>query len=104
MPYKLNGKCVVNVATGETVPGGCHATRAGAVAHLRALYSNVPDATKADEQSARPNGVVGIGGDGDAWGADIKGLGDRMRQFTNTKGDPTAFEYRPATSGERCAN
>lgn len=26
------------------VPGGCHATKAGALRHLRALYANVPDA------------------------------------------------------------
>lgn len=36
--------CVHNQATGKEVPGGCHPTREKALAHMRALYANVPDA------------------------------------------------------------
>lgn len=47
-PYHIeehNDKyCVVNSDTGKEVNGGCHATRADAVDHLRALYANVEDA------------------------------------------------------------
>lgn len=42
MPYKLKGNCVINSDTNETVK--CHKTHGEAVAHLRALYANVPDA------------------------------------------------------------
>lgn len=51
MPYELRkggggckGWAVVKQGSGAVVPGGCHPTRAKAVAHLRALYANVPDA------------------------------------------------------------
>jgi 8-oxo-dGTP pyrophosphatase MutT (NUDIX family) len=47
MPYKLQKSgdkfCVVKT-DGSSVPGGCHAKRADAVAHLQALYANVKDA------------------------------------------------------------
>ena len=54
MPYKISGKgdalgCAgygVQDESGKTV--GCHATRAQAEDHLKALYANVPDATKAE--------------------------------------------------------
>lgn len=36
---------------GEAVAGGCHARRADATAHMRALYANVPDAGKSPETS-----------------------------------------------------
>lgn len=44
MPYKLseNGLCVVKADTGETVK--CHENHEEALAHLRALEANVPDA------------------------------------------------------------
>lgn len=48
MPYKLRSQagktCVINSATGNVVPGGCHPSRVKAMAHMRALYANVPDA------------------------------------------------------------
>jgi len=44
MPYALRGTTVVNRATGAPVPGGKHPNRAKALAHLRALYANVPEA------------------------------------------------------------
>lgn len=48
MPYRLRSQgaktCVVNSATGNVVPGGCHPSRVKAMAHMRALYANVPDA------------------------------------------------------------
>jgi hypothetical protein len=37
-PYR-----VVNIETGETVPGGEHKEKGKALAHLRALYANVED-------------------------------------------------------------
>src|SRR6266487_1511799 len=59
MPYHLDdnsSQCpkskphaVINTATGKVVPGGCHESHAKALAHLKALYANVPDAGK--EQS-----------------------------------------------------
>ena len=46
MPWKIvrQGKmqCVVKKEGGETVK--CHPTRAKALAHMRALYANVPEA------------------------------------------------------------
>lgn len=50
MPYAIkpsDGKfCVVNSETDKPVEGGVHATRAQALAHMRALYANAPDASK----------------------------------------------------------
>lgn len=50
MPYKTVKRgseyCVVNKDTGETVPGGCHASEDKANRHVRALYANVEDASK----------------------------------------------------------
>lgn len=47
MPYEIQKKdgkfVVINQKTGVMVPGGAHATRADAVAHMRALYANVKD-------------------------------------------------------------
>lgn len=54
MPYKLNGNCVVKSDTGETVPGGCHKSREEAVAHLRALYANVPEARQPVKKRKAP--------------------------------------------------
>lgn len=52
MPYRLAKQgdeyCVVH-DDGSAVPGGCHRSRQDALDHLRALYANVPDATKADK-------------------------------------------------------
>lgn len=48
MPYVLVGNCVhkqnEDKSAGELVPGGCHDSHAKALAHMRALYANVPDA------------------------------------------------------------
>lgn len=50
MPYAIvqrnSEHCVINKDTGETVPGGCHASASKANRHLRALYANVEDASK----------------------------------------------------------
>ena len=46
--YKVVGNDVINIDTGELVPGGHHDNHADAVAHMRALYANVPDVKKAD--------------------------------------------------------
>ena len=55
MPYILRKRgretCVLNQQTGQTVPGGCHPTRAQALRHMRALYVNVPDARRASVDS-----------------------------------------------------
>lgn len=40
MPWELVGNCVHKKGEAEPVPGGCHATRAEAEAHLRALYAS----------------------------------------------------------------
>ncbi len=44
MPWNLEQRdgqwCVVKVGTSSPVPGGCHASRADAVKHQRALYAN----------------------------------------------------------------
>ncbi len=51
MPWSIqprNGKfCVVKKGASAPVPGGCHATRAKALAHQRALYANEPAMTAA---------------------------------------------------------
>jgi DNA-binding CsgD family transcriptional regulator len=50
MPYGIVRRrsqyCVIKLDTGGPVPGGCHARRSDAVAHLRALVVNVEDAQK----------------------------------------------------------
>jgi L-lactate utilization protein LutC len=43
MPYELDGNCVVK-EDGSPVPGGCHDTHEQALAHLKALEANVPEA------------------------------------------------------------
>lgn len=44
MPYKIEPRgerfCVVKATTGETMPGGCHPTRAEATRHMRAIQMN----------------------------------------------------------------
>lgn len=45
MPYKLDGNCVKNKDTGETVK--CHDTHEQALAHMRALTINVDEAKSA---------------------------------------------------------
>ncbi len=40
MPYKREGKCVVNAETGKSK--GCSKDVATAKAHIRALYANEP--------------------------------------------------------------
>lgn len=63
MPYHISdhqeadcaeGKpyAVVNSQTGKVVPGGCHAERADADRHMRALYANVEDASPTKGQRA----------------------------------------------------
>jgi hypothetical protein len=57
MPYKISGRgdalgCSgygVQDESGKTV--GCHATRREAEAQVRALYANVPDASKSEDVS-----------------------------------------------------
>lgn len=57
MPYSINKhNCVVKSDTGAVVK--CHGTHAEAVAHLKALYANVPDAK---EQSMSKNTQDGTG-------------------------------------------
>lgn len=34
---------VIKDSTGKPVPGGCHATKADADKHMRAIYANTPD-------------------------------------------------------------
>jgi hypothetical protein len=50
MPYEIKKSgdnfVVVNQDTGKMVPGGSHPSKAKALAHMRALYANVPDASK----------------------------------------------------------
>src|SRR5215831_6307642 len=50
MPYEIKKSgdnfVVVNQDTGKMVPGGSHPSKAKASAHMRALYANVPDASK----------------------------------------------------------
>ena len=66
MPYKISGKgdalgCAgygVQDESGKTV--GCHATRAEAENHLQALYANVPEASKADDNNLLSYPGVGI--------------------------------------------
>ncbi len=56
MPYGIRpDNCVYNTETGETVPGGCHASRSEALAHQRALMVNVygKERTKALPPGAR---------------------------------------------------
>lgn len=52
---------VFNADTGKSVPGGKHKSRADAVAHMRALYANVPDASKAASPYAVPSGTPNEG-------------------------------------------
>lgn len=56
MPWKVKGNCVhkenPDGTVGEVVK--CHKTRDEAVAHLRALYKNVPDAKKYTESQWAP--------------------------------------------------
>lgn len=51
MPWNISrrgGKyCVVKQGESEPVPGGCHASRADAIKHQRALYANEPSARTA---------------------------------------------------------
>lgn len=50
MPYNIKNNyegcafAVINTQTAKIVPGGCHPTHEKALAHMRALYANVPDA------------------------------------------------------------
>jgi len=65
MPYELKKSggqyCVYKKGDSSPVPGGCHATRKEAVAHMRALYVNVegslsdPPATMEDAQVIADN-------------------------------------------------
>ena len=67
MPYHLDdnsSQCpkskphaVINTATGKVVPGGCHESHAKALAHLKALYANVPDAGKEQSMSAMNDSI-----------------------------------------------
>lgn len=50
MPYALKGNCVIKSDTGAEVK--CHKNHKEAVAHLKALYANVPDAEKKELDEA----------------------------------------------------
>lgn len=50
-PFAVKKQAKPGGAGTSLVSGGCHATRADALRHMRALYSNVPDAS-ADELAA----------------------------------------------------
>lgn len=69
MPYQLQKNCVMKKnPDGKLSTVKCHPTRAKALAHLRALYANVPDAKGGDGSgnfchSGRP-GLVGGSGSG----------------------------------------
>jgi 2'-5' RNA ligase len=56
MPYKLDGTTVVNAATGQVVKR--HSSRRRALAHLRALYANVPEARRAKTATKEHSGVI----------------------------------------------
>ncbi len=66
MPWSIqqrDGKyCVIKQGSSSPVPGGCHATRAKALRHQRALYANEPSMTAAAKPPAsffstpEPNG------------------------------------------------
>ena len=51
MPYEIQRQdheyCVVKQGSGDVVK--CHPTKADAMAHMRALYANVPDAANLEE-------------------------------------------------------
>lgn len=57
MPYVIfeqDGQfCLRNKATGKPVAGSCHKSKADTMAMMRALYANVPDASKADDMLAQ---------------------------------------------------
>lgn len=57
MPYKLRGNCVVKADSGSVVK--CHPSKEKALAHLRALMANVPDAHAIQAALASP-AQVGI--------------------------------------------
>ena len=58
MPWSVEERdgryCVVKAATGNPVPGGCHATRAEAVRHQKALYANESPAMSASAIPLKP--------------------------------------------------
>lgn len=77
MPYKLNGNCVVKSDTGATVK--CHDTHEQALAHLRALYANVPDAKmKSSDEAHGPNSLLGVLGLGRPKPKRIKHVGESI--------------------------
>ena len=49
MPWEIkkqgNGFVILNQDTGQLVRGGYHADKEKALAHMRALYANVPEAS-----------------------------------------------------------
>lgn len=57
MPYDWrksgNGFEVFNEDTGKTVPGGYHADKKKALAHMRALYANVEDAADKHKEKTK---------------------------------------------------
>lgn len=55
MPYQLQKNCVMKKnPDGTLTTVKCHPTRDKALAHLRALYANVPDASKEITKASRP--------------------------------------------------
>lgn len=95
MPYHMqrNGDqwCVHKGDTGDDqgkVPGGCHPTREKALAHMRALYANVPDArTKAIRLDDQERTVLHA----DTAAARVRGLGD-LEQLTTADGMLFSYE------------
>lgn len=51
-PFAVKKQAKPGGAGTSVVPGGCHATKADAMRHQRALYVNVNDAAAADEVAA----------------------------------------------------
>lgn len=88
MPYELRQKnnkyCVVNHATGETIDGGCHDSKADAERHMSAVYAN--------ETKALPNDVLtALGGTVKSINADTFEL--CMYKFTNADRPDLTGEY-----------
>jgi hypothetical protein len=53
--------CVVKKGDTNPVPGGCHASRADAIKHMRALYANVPTAAEGEAMTTITTGTENTG-------------------------------------------
>lgn len=51
MPYEVKGKTVINKATQKSM--GVSKSHSRAVAHLKALYANVPEARKSKKKKVK---------------------------------------------------